>query len=78
MGASILLLLGIVPNDLVVRLCSVSGKAGSALGQVFCSLQSKQVLPEPNKQGSDDQNRKGREAEAKPGKRTSAIGLSRS
>jgi hypothetical protein len=33
MGASVLLLLlGIVPYDLVVRLRYVSGKAGSALG----------------------------------------------
>jgi hypothetical protein len=78
MRASVLLLLGIVPNDLIVRLRSISGKASSALGRVFCSLQSKQVLPEPNKQRSDDQNCKGGETEAKPGKRTLAIGLSRS
>jgi hypothetical protein len=32
LGASILLLLSIVPDDLVIRLRSVSGKAGPALG----------------------------------------------
>jgi hypothetical protein len=59
LGASVLLLLSLVPSDLVIRLRSVSGKANLALGQILCGLQSKQVLPEPNKKGSDDQNRKG-------------------
>jgi hypothetical protein len=49
MGAGILVLLGIIPNDLVVRLCPVGSKAGLTQGQVLYGLQSKQVLPEPDK-----------------------------
>jgi hypothetical protein len=46
-GAGILVLLGVIPNNLVVRICPVDGKAGLTQGQVLCSLQSKQVLPKP-------------------------------
>jgi hypothetical protein len=37
--ASILRLLGLVPDDLSVRLLSVGGKAGSSLGGILRSLQ---------------------------------------
>jgi hypothetical protein len=48
-GAGSLILLGIVPNDLIIRLHPVGGKAGLTQGRVLCGLQSKQVLPELDK-----------------------------
>jgi hypothetical protein len=49
LGASILHLLSIILDDLIIRLRSVSGKAGPALGQILRGLQGKQVLPGPSR-----------------------------
>jgi hypothetical protein len=49
LGASILHLLSIVPDDLVIRLRSVSGKASPALGRILRGLQGEQVLPGPSR-----------------------------
>jgi hypothetical protein len=53
LGASILHLLSLVPND----------KAGLTLGRILRSLQGKQVLPRPSKQRSGDQSCKGEEGQ---------------
>jgi hypothetical protein len=78
LGASILCLLSIVPDDLIIGLRSVSGKAGPVLGQILRSLQGEQILLGPSRQRSDDRNHKGGATGAKSGKLTSAIGLPRS
>jgi hypothetical protein len=54
LGASILRLLGLVPDDLSVRLLSVGGKAGSSLGGILRSLQGEQFLSKPSRQRSGD------------------------
>jgi hypothetical protein len=56
---SVLYLLSLVLDNFIIRFGSISGKAGSALGQIFRRLQGKQILLGPSKQRLLDQSRKG-------------------
>jgi hypothetical protein len=80
LGASILRLLSIVPDDLIIGLCSVSGKAGPALGRILRGLQGEQILLGQVDKGQVIGTGKGGGGAtgAKSGKLTSAIGLPRS
>jgi hypothetical protein len=59
--ASILRLLGLIPDNFIIRFGSIGGKASLTLSQILCRLQSEQVLPEPSSQRLVDQSCKGGE-----------------
>jgi hypothetical protein len=78
LGASVLHLLSFVPNDLVIRFCSVSGKAGPALAEFSAVCRANKFCPGQVRRGQMIRVAKGGKTKTKPGKLTSAIGLSRS
>jgi hypothetical protein len=48
-GAGVIVFLAIIPNDLVIWVHLIGSEAGQARGRILHGLQSKQVLPEPDR-----------------------------